>query len=110
MGERKSQTKSFILGAIIGGVIGSIVGILYAPERGEKNRGALKKKTDEIGKKMKEMYEEAQKTAQEISGEISQKVEEMEKGLTSGKVESVRKKDDSSPKLRKKPRFFKGVK
>ena len=58
--EKKGCVGKVIAGLVIGGAIGSVLGLAFAPQRGEKTRKELKKKTDkavEIGQKMYDEYQ-----------------------------------------------------
>ena len=73
---KKGGTGKFILGA----AIGAGLGVLFAPKAGSETRKDLKKKIDELGKKVKEIdMEDVKEDFQNKIEEIKQELAELDK-------------------------------
>ncbi|MEG2351062.1 MAG: YtxH domain-containing protein [Bacilli bacterium] len=72
MSKKRSGTGKFVFGA----AIGAALGMLFAPKSGKQNRIALKKKTDELIEKVKEI--DVEDVKESFNNKIDQLVSELE--------------------------------
>jgi len=79
---------NILISVIIGSFIGALLGVLYAPEKGEKTRKQIAKKSDEYSdlvksefddfvKSMRKKYESALDDTEEIINKGKTKAEEL---------------------------------
>lgn len=76
------KTDKVILGVLGGLAAGAILGILYAPEKGEKTRKKIKRKSNDYADDLKDSYES---TLKKISKKYETLKQESQDFLVEGK-------------------------
>jgi len=87
------SNKNAIIGFLAGATAGALIGVLYAPEKGEKTRKNIKKKSSRYAEDMKdsvneflddvkERVEGMKKEANETASNAKEKVDELKKKAT----------------------------
>lgn len=72
---------SFISGLLAGAAIGGIIALLYAPRSGKETRDQIKKKFEEVQKKMETLKGKVSQKSQKVKSDIAERLAELQREI-----------------------------